>query len=135
MLLGLVIVAFLMTATFYMLGRSSRTHLVLIEVIFVGTFGAIATCFVELRDMNIDFDRSTSAIHSVTSIDKYVSSGRRRSNTYYLYVEDWTKQQETIKLNVNYSVYNSISIGDRVRIIERSGFLGYPWIEQIDKGW
>ena len=134
-LLGLVIVVFLMTATFYMLGRSSRTHLVLIEVIFVGTFGAIATCFVELRDMNIDFDRSTPAIHSVTSIDKYVSSGRRRSNTYYLYVEDWTKQQETIKLNVNYSVYNSISIGDRVRIIERSGFLGYPWIEQIDKGW
>jgi len=78
-LLGLVIVAFLVAAIFYMLGRSSRTHLVLIEVILVGTFGAIATCFVELRDMNIDFDRSIPAIHSVTTIDKYVSSGRRRS--------------------------------------------------------
>lgn len=136
-LLGLMIVTFLVAAIFYMLGRSSRTHLVLIEVVLIGTFGAIATCFVELRDMNIDFDRSIPAIHSVTTINKYVSTGRRRPNTYYLYVEDWnwTKQQETIKLNVNYSVYKRISIGDRVRIIERPGFLGYRWIEQIDKGW
>lgn len=132
-LLGLTIVALLIAATFYIIGRSSRTHLVLIEIVLVGTFGAMATCFVELRDLNIDSDRSVPAMHVVTSVDKYVSSGRRRSTSYYLYVEDWTKQQATIKLKVGYSIYNSISIGDRVRIMERSGFFGYRWIDKIDK--
>lgn len=53
---GLVVTAIFVVAILKVLGRSSRTHLVLIEGVLVGTFGFVLSMFALAREANISFD-------------------------------------------------------------------------------
>lgn len=122
--------ALLIIAAIVWLGRSARTHLVLIELLVVGSLGAAATGAAELRDMNIEFDQHPPELHAVNTVLKAVARSRR-STRYYLYVEDWEGKQSQVKLKVSAAIYERIDIGKRVVIVVRPGLLSYRWIEDI----
>lgn len=132
LLLGGVITLALMFVTLGFLGRTARTHIVLIELLLVGSFGAFATSFTELRDYNMEMDTSQSIRYEVTLHNKQKVRSRRSTN-YYLYVDDWTKKSSSKKLRVSNSFYSRVKKGDPLSISQRDGYLGYRWVESLSK--
>jgi hypothetical protein len=78
---GLAAVAVLVMIALAWMGRSSRTHLVLIELLLVGTIGATLTAYAELRDLNIDLDRAAPAAISASVNRLYVTYSHHRNTT------------------------------------------------------
>lgn len=115
------------------LGRSARTHLVMIELLLIGTFGAISTSFAELRDINIEFDESIAAEYEVKALEKRISRGRRGSKSYYLYLNDWNKEEKRRTVKVSGDFYRSVSIGEKIIIRQKDGYLNYRWVESIER--
>jgi len=129
---GAGIIISLLIATIIFLGRSARTHLVLIELLIVGSFGAASTSFTELRDINIELDQTPGTEYQVKTLNKTIDKGRR-STSYYLYMEDWNKEESQKKVKVSSDFYHQTSVGDHLIILQKNGYLKYRWVERIDK--
>ncbi|MGD8569853.1 MAG: hypothetical protein PVJ39_17335, partial [Gammaproteobacteria bacterium] len=129
---GAGIVITLLLSALVMLGRSARTHLVMIELILIGSFGAISTTAAELRDINIELDESRGHSYEVKALDKKITRSRR-SSSYYLYVNDWNKEHARKKVKVPSDIYYSIEIGDLLLVKQKNGFLNYRWVESLSK--
>jgi len=114
------------------LGRSARTHLVLIELLIVGTFGFVSTSFFELRDINIEFDKSVAAEYEVKVLDKEIRK-KKKSKRYYLYLNDWNRRKTKEKVKVSSDFYHSVSIRDDIIIKQREGYLEYRWVESVKR--
>jgi hypothetical protein len=114
------------------LGRSARTHLVMIELLLIGTFGSVATSFAELRDINIELDESVAEEYQVKALDKRINRGRRKKY-YYLYLSDWNKEEKWKKVKVSRGMYHAVSIGDDVVITQKRGYLNYRWVESLER--
>lgn len=69
-MLGGAFVLLLVVLTVYLLGRSPRTHLVLLEVILLGGFGAFMTSFSELNHFNHTYDETSVQIFEARVLDK-----------------------------------------------------------------
>lgn len=129
---GAGIIVMLIVAVLILLGRSARAHLVMIELLLVGSFGAVSTSFAELRDMNMELDNSVVSRYEAETLDKKIRD-RRGSKTYYLYLNDWNKERRYRKVSVSSDFYESISIGDKIILGQRKGYLNYRWVESIKK--
>jgi hypothetical protein len=128
---GLGIIGLLIFATLFFLGRTARTHLVLIELVLIGSFGAITTAYLTMRDVNIDMDSGTAEYFSVEVHDKRISRSRR-STSYYIKVDDWTKNNKgRVELMVSNDIYNRFNRGQLAKIIQMPGYLGYAWVSDI----
>lgn len=132
---GAVIVALLVVAAFVLLGRCARTHLVLIELCIVGLFGATATAFVELRDMNMELDQSPAVEYQTKILHKHISRSRR-STCYNLCLQDWTKEDEKTQIKVSSDLYDQVAVGEILSVKQKDGYFHYRWVESIDRrGW
>ncbi len=126
------IVGGLVLATLLVLGRTARTHLVLLELLLVGGFGAYASSLIELRDINMAFD-SRPASEYVVVVREMTVSRSRRSTRYYLTTDDWNGSLYQ-RFQVAADLYRRLTPGDRVVISQRPGYLGYRWVESVRKG-
>ena len=129
---GAGILVILLAASIILLGRSARAHLVMIEIILIGSFGAVSTAFIELRDMNMELDQSTASIYELKIHDKQTSRSRR-STRHYLYVDDWNNQGAIKKVNVSRHFYYGISTRDELVIKQKPGHFNFKWIESMEK--
>lgn len=130
--IGALVTGALVLATLFLLGRSARAHLVLIEILLVGSFGATATAFTELRDANMELDRSAAATYQARTLDKRISRGRR-SSSYYLYLEDWNREEPSKKIEVPGSFYRQIAVGEQLVVRQKPGYFKYRWVEALEK--
>jgi hypothetical protein len=114
------------------LGRTSRAHLVLLELFFVGSIGAVGSAYVQLHDFNIDWDHSTVQLQSSTIENQYTTRcGKRNSRTcYYLTLAPLADQPEPLHLQVNPTTYKSLNLGDPAKVPVHQGALRVPWIEE-----
>jgi len=131
-ILGGALILVLVITTAFILKRSARTHLVLIELLFIGSFGAVSTAFAELRDINIEFDTSR-AVQYEAQVQKMRISRGRRSTSYYLYLDDWTKESRQKKIKVSRRFYRRITIGDYINLTQHNGYLDMRWIKSLEK--
>ena len=74
------IVTLLIIMTLFILGRSSRTHLVLVELLLVGSIGTYLTVSAQMRDLNMEMDESLAMEYEVEIRDMEIDSGRRSTN-------------------------------------------------------
>ena len=123
---------------FVFLRRSSRTHLVVLELLVMGLFGAVSTTYANLHDANIDLDTSQPMVYEVKVLDKKVSRSRSRnrrfrSPTYSVFTQDWNKQKSKTRFHVSNGFFHNVSVGDQVLIVQRLGHLNYRWVERIEK--
>ncbi|HBH38971.1 MAG TPA: hypothetical protein DDX06_11405 [Curvibacter sp.] len=116
-----------------LLGRSARAHLVFIELLLVGSLGAVLTAFTELRDVNIELDSSVAQQYEAKVLDMTISRSRRSGTQYYLHIVDWTGSEETRRIHVSSDFYRLIQKGERIRIWQRRGFLGIRWVAAINR--
>lgn len=129
---GLLLALQLLLAT-ALLARSSRLHLIMLELLLVGSFGALSTGVVEVRDMNIDLDTSRATLHATTVQDLTVSRSRRGGTRRYAYVDAFGNEPPR-KLRVSYDDYHSLTIGEPATIRLRDGYFGIRWIEAVRPG-
>ncbi len=126
--------AFVVGAIFW-LGRSARTHIVLIELLTVGAFGFFASTVVELRDINMEMDISAPKYYETQIVDKYTKKGsgrRSRSRTnYYVVFKDWNCDCGNYQLQVSSSLYRYLPGSGNVIVTQHQGRLGYPWVSNI----
>jgi hypothetical protein len=128
---GVAMVFLLMLMTVFWLGKSSRAHLVLIEVFFFGTIGTVLTTNAQIRALNMELDESARGNYQVVAYDKWVSRSRR-STSYYIRVDDWNSdQRQTTKIEVDNSFYNTVREGQTLTIAQKQGYLGYRWVESV----
>lgn len=129
---SLVMAALLIFVCILLLGRTSRAHVVLLELIFIGVAGAYGTAYFELRDYNIDFDASPPRKVATTIIDKHTTrcGKRNRSTCYHIELAGWPGYAQGIRLQVNRSLYDTLTEGGTAEIKVHDGELGSRWIEE-----
>jgi hypothetical protein len=126
LLLGLCALAALL------LGRSSRFHLVLAELLLVGAFGAFATAYTELRDYNMEFDQSAAEEFSAMVTDKRESRRRRGGRTYYITVNDWNGSDKAVERKVSKRMHDAVQFGTMIKVRQHPGRLGMRWVEGLE---
>ncbi|MBD8525287.1 hypothetical protein [Pseudomarimonas arenosa] len=127
--LGAGLLLALLGACVFLLGRTSRSHIVLIELLLVGGFGAFGSAFTSLRDYNIEFDRASPALVSATVADRYSRRCGKRSTCYYVQLSGAPLLGDKQRLKVDRSRFNDFMPGTEVMIKLHPGALGVRWIE------
>ena len=130
---GGVLFAVLVLATLVLLARSSRLHLVMLEVMVVGLFGAFATAFTKVRDANMALDQSAATTMEVKVADKFTRKSRRSRRRYYLVMSDWPVAGDA-KVRVDGQTYDRFQVGDPAVLHLRQGWLDVAWLERVEKG-
>ena len=130
---GTILIGSLIIAMFVVLGRTARTHLVLIELLTIGYFGAFASTFTLARDINIEWDKAQPQQYLVKVHDKKIRKGRKGRTSYYLHVDDWKQPSQQKSISVSYYKYISFDIGDVGEIDQYPGYLGVEWVDDIKK--
>ncbi|MCS7100250.1 MAG: hypothetical protein NZL99_00990 [Burkholderiaceae bacterium] len=130
--LGLAALGAVVVVSMTVLGGTSRAHLVLLELLLVGSFAFVGTAFVLARDVNIDFDKSEPQAIEV-SVQGVELRRRRRSRTAYLRVSDWDNPGRTRRIEVPVWLYRRVKPGDTVLFVQRAGYLGHRWIEAVSE--
>lgn len=114
-----------------LLGRTSRTHLVLLEILLVGTPGAWFTGRTMVTINNQWHDKAPAAVHNTRIVDAYVRRSRR-STSYYIVVERWPDSiVESTRLQVRPWVYNRLARGGCADFEMHAGLYGDAWIARI----
>jgi hypothetical protein len=135
LLIAALVLAGLIGMTIIALGRTSRAHVILIEIVITGGIGASLAATANLRDVNMDFDSSPAQIMELAVVGKELkeSMSRRRSTRYFLQLKDWTgRDDDTFNFSVGSNDYaNAVAFRTRIRIKQRAGALGVRWIEEF----
>lgn len=132
LVLAAIVLAGLIGMTIIALGRTSRAHVILIEVAVTGGIGASLAATASLRDVNVDFDESPSQVLELAVVGKEAVRRRRSTSyTYRLQVTDWTgRDNDRFSFSVGHLDYDQAILGHtKIRIQQRDGALGVRWIE------
>lgn len=129
---GATLLAAVVAATLILLGRSARVHLILLEVMLVGAFGALSTSAAELRSANMDWDISTPSVVVRPVVGKSTKESRRRlflpkTVSYRLEFNDWAAPEKIRFVHVSQALYGKAQVGDEIAFEQRSGYLGIRW--------
>lgn len=128
---SLVFILVFMVVALYWLGRSARTHIVLIELMTIGALGIFLSIATEMRDINIEMDAASPQVFETLVERKYTTKGRRSARKYHVVVKDWRCDCGNYRIRVPKFIYNGVSEQGRVQLLQHSGYLGYPWISQV----
>jgi hypothetical protein len=126
--IGLGMVILMSAITIKLLGKTSRAHLVLIEVIFVGFFSFTASASFLIGDINADYDSSESHLTDVVIYNKNITHGRRSGTRHWIYLDNGSERYD---VRVSPLFYSKVEIGDKMCVEEKDGFLGYRWIKNV----
>lgn len=125
------LVALLVMLCVVWLGRTSRAHLVLIELLTIGAVGSVLTAYVELRDYNIEFDTQPVTVVSV-HVDRYYTTrcGKRNRRTcYHVQLAPFAGVPAGLKLDVDRASYQQWQGQRTLRVPLHAGALGWRWID------
>ncbi len=123
----------LVTGTIVLLARTSRAHLVLFEVLLVGGIGAVISCVVHLRDLNIELDTKPATAFSTQVIDKDISRSRKGGTRYYITLAGWNENSGSKRVKVSYTDYGQYTVGGAVDVYQKPGYLNIRWVERIER--
>ena len=136
-LVGVIVLALLCAATVAWLGRTSRAHLVLLEVLIFGAIGAPITAFTELRELNLEGDTSAAQLLPATVVSKESHRRRSRRSSHMVYTittTDWNGGSATHKRDVSSSDYGMYQAGMPLVFRQHAGYLGVRWVEGFEIG-
>lgn len=127
---ALVVIVSLTASAIALLGRTARTHIVLVELWSAGLIGAFLNGYVMVHEFNHEFDRTPTHRYRVAVHGKDTSSFRGGSD-HYLIVENWTVPGDTLRQEVHSGDYEKVRRADMVDVFVRTGSLGARYIEDM----
>lgn len=116
-----------------LLARSSRLHLIMLELLLVGSFGALSTGVVEVRDLNIALDTSNATPYATEVLKLRTSRSRRGGTRRYAYLAPWGTEDGG-RLRVSPADYHALTVGEPATVHVRGGYFGIRWIEGVRPG-
>jgi len=129
---GVGVVVLMVLVVVSMLGRSARTHLVLIEILLAGSVGATLTIFSEIHAINMEMD-SSQALRLISEVTgKTTTHSRKGGTSYYVKVRDWNDSQATQSIKVSGSFYASVQPGQSMVFYQHEGALGIRWVNSYE---
>jgi hypothetical protein len=128
---GATLLALLAWATWSLLGRTSRAHLVLLQVLLLGGPGAFATALTEARDLNMDADTSPATGYPTRVVDTRTTHSRKGGTHYYVTFGAWPGSDGDLEIEVGYD--NVPPRGTAVTVRMHDGFLGLRWLESFER--
>jgi hypothetical protein len=128
---GICIGALLALAALAWLRRSTRTHLVLLEVIFIGMPGAILTAYDRFHDFNIDLDRDAPAMIEAEITGLHETTAGRRRRYCHMELSGWPSATRGASVEIPCYRYRRLSVGQRVDMEQHPGALGWPWVSDF----
>ena len=125
-----MIVTILCIFAFVLLHKSSRFLPFMFILLTLGLLGVFTTTLVEIREINYMMDASSEEV-ILTKVVWKEKKGSRNTK-YYLDVQDWTHSNEIYSIRVDVSLYNQFAVGNKIKIIQKKGFLDFSWIKRIE---
>ena len=128
---GSFLLLLLLGACVMFLGRTSRMHLVLLELLFIGGFGCVAGVYAELRDYNIDFDSMAARPVEADVIRHYTRRcGKNgRSTCYHVDLAAGGELDRRLSLKLDAATWRRLHAGGTVNLPLHLGALGMRWID------
>lgn len=114
------------------LRRTSRVHLVLLEIVLVGLPGAWFTSRALLAEVNQRLDAAPAVAHVSRVKDLYEERQGRGGRVYYVVVDAWPNRTIDRALKVPYSIYRQLHIAACARFALHPGYLGDLWLSAIE---
>jgi hypothetical protein len=127
---GATLLALLVLATWSLLGRTSRAHLVLLQVLLLGGPGAFATALTELRDLNMDADTAPATTYATRVVGTRVTHSRKGGTHHYVTFGAWPGSDGDQEIEVGRG--ESPMTGTSVTVRVHDGFLGLRWLESFE---
>lgn len=131
-IISLIVLVVFMFFSLLLLGRTSRTHLVLIEFLLIGSVGVFINTYVALREINMEYDSSSNEYVVVPVIKKVISKSKN-GTFYYMKVRNWNKLGKVKQFRVSSEFYAVIQKGTPIEFVQRSGYLNYQWVSDYKK--
>jgi len=130
-LIGLAITAGMVCLALYMLGRRSRTHIVLMELLTLGLAGSILLSYVKLHEFNQEFDGSqpVTVEASIAGKRTYKCGRRNRRTCYEVRFSSADGNIDGESMRVSATVYSRTERDDVWLLRMRAGALHVPWLE------
>ncbi len=78
----------------------------------------------------LTFNRSldeSPPVHHFVTVEYKFDQGNIRNRRYFLDVKDF----QTRRIKVEEDVYNGTTVGEKVDVITRQGFFGYPYLDKV----
>jgi hypothetical protein len=125
------VIAALATLGVWLLGRSSRAHLVLAQALLIATFGAPFGALAEVRDLNMEADRSPPRTIEVQVADKRVHTSSKGGHTYSVALTGWPAEPEGYEFEVRQDDFDRFLVGHDVTLVQREGYLGLRWLASV----
>jgi len=95
-----------------------------IVCIAIFSFGAIG-------NINRVYDFHPIQQYNETVINKNMTGGKSR--TFYIYVTPWSGGNESQEIEVDFSTYKDVQVGQTVTIEIYKGALGFSWLDVVSK--
>jgi len=125
--ISVVTLLVLLTGTMWLVGRTSRAHYVLLQVLLIGGFGAYLSAYGLVHDANTSLDREERVELDMTVTGRHRVHHRRHTN-YYLYVRS-ASGGVPLPLAVSAFDHYRHSPGAHLRLRDHAGYFGVRWFE------
>jgi len=127
---GAMVLALLLLATWSLLGRTSRAHRVLLQVLLLGGPGAFATALTTARDLNMDADTAPAAAFETSVVKTWTTHARKGGTHYYVTLGAWPGSGGDQEIEVRHDQF--VPLGTAVTVRMHDGFLGMHWLESFE---
>jgi hypothetical protein len=128
---GAMLLGLLLTATWSLLGRTSRAHLVLLQVLLLGGPGAFATALTLTRDLNMDADTAPASTYETGVVRTWTTHTRKGGTHYYITLGAWPGSDGDQEIQVTRDTFPPLGAPVTVRV--HDGFLGLQWLESFER--
>jgi len=130
--LGIATVLILLALTKFLLGRGSRSHLVLLDVLLIGGLAFMVNSYVLVHDINTEFDRAPNVTRIAAIVNKQEIRRRKSPTTHKLHLAATPDGDLPNSIVVDSRFYRDAAIGDTLIAKIKPGWLGYAWIESLE---
>jgi len=129
--LGLLAATGLVAMAWWLVGRSSRAHVVLLEILLLGVPGTLGLAMAGVRVVDVEMDASPLVGHATQVVHIRVHEGKNRDR-YYATLATWPGHDGNLEIEVGRRVH----LGADVTVNVRAGALGMAWLQsyRIGKG-
>lgn len=119
----------------WLVKKSARRHMILINVLLISSFGLAFVFYSLLYDINIDLDKSPEEVRSYEVLETYKQHHRRRRGSYYSYHLQLKNAEPPVddRIKISSRLYSKIKAGESVKLIIRNGYLNEPWLQSIHR--
>lgn len=126
-----ILISIFIAIVLKVLRKSSRTHLVIFEILTLGYIGFSFGTFSILNKINIDYDTSPPSTFLTRILNKDVVYSTKGGSKYYFYISNWENYNGRNKIRIKSTLYNNFNENDIIKVYVKKGLFNHKWVSNI----